>query len=237
MKLYGSYDVPLEIDKEGISISIKKEEEVYRYKRDYFDEKMEKVLLINKSKILIHPVEPLNKPREITSNFFMEFENTFVIEPQAIKKIYLKFPIEIGIFISGKKDIEIIDILTLVPQKFALYGDPRNGVICRYWKTEVFSSLPVVNPIQEGVMELIVRNNTHRWIELNKAVFNAYGMKIYFNDNLVSMKANIKILGEEMAETYFIQSPIKTGMKKSLELYTVRKLSVQSTRFVMEWGI
>lgn len=235
--MFGVYNIPFKIENEGFYISIEKDGKLNHYKRDYNGETLEKDIFSDTSKILIHPVEPLNIPKEITSNFLIKFGNTLMVEPQGVEKIYLKFPIEIGIFISGKKDIEIVDILTFINQKFALYGDPRNGVICKYWKSEIYSTIPAVNPLQEGVIELIVRNKTNRWVEVTKAVFNAYGMKIYFNEDLVSMKANIKILGEEVGETYFINSPIKTGMKKSMELYAVRKLLVPTTRFLMEWGI
>lgn len=235
--MFGVYNIPFKIENEGFYISIEKDGKLNHYKRDYNGDTLEKDIFSDKSKILIHPVEPLNIPKEITSNFLIEFDKHLIVEPQGVEKIYLKFPIEIGIFISGKKDIEIVDILTLVTQKFALYGDPRNGVICKYWNSEIYSNIPAVNHLQEGVVELIVRNRTNRWVEVTKAVFNAYGMKIYFNQDLVSMKANIKILSEEIAETYFINSPVKTGMKKSMELYAVRKLLIPTTRFLMEWGI
>ncbi len=235
--MFGAYDIPFKIVNEGLEFSIENDGELNHYMRDYHGDTLEKYIFSVKNKILIHPVEPLNIPKEITSNFLIEFSNTLMVEPQGVKQIYLKFPIEIGIFISGKKNIEIIDILSYLPQKFSLYGDPRNGIICKYWYSEIYSTIPAVNPLQEGVMELIVRNTTNRWAELTQAVFNAYGMKIYFSKDLVSMKADIKILGAEIAETYFINSPIKTGMKKSMELYTVRKLLVSTTRFVMEWGI
>ena len=235
--MFGVYNIPLKIENDGLIISIDNNGKLNHYKREYEDENLEKDISSDKSKILIHPVEPLNIPKEITSNFLIEFANTLMVEPQGIEKIYLKFPIEIGIFVSGNNDIEIIDILTFMPQKYALYGDSRNGVICKYWNSEIYSSVPDVNHLQEGVMELIIRNRTNRWVEVTRAVFNAFGMKIYFNEDLVSMKANIKILGEEIAETYFINSPIKTGMKKSMELYAVRKILIPTTRFLMEWGI
>lgn len=235
--MFGYYDVPLGIVKEGITLSVEREGEVLLYRRKSVDENVEKILLTRNGKILINPVEPLNKPKELTSYLLIEFERTLVVEPRATRKIYVKFPVEIGVFISGNKNFEILDILTLMKQKFTLYGDPRSGVICKYWGSEVYSSMPSVNPLHEGVMELSITNTTIKWVEVTKAVFNAYGMKMYYSDDMVSMKANMKIMDGKIAETDFFDSALEKGMKKSLELYTVRKLAVVATKCVMGAGI
>ena len=47
----------------------------------------------------------------------------------------------------------------------------------------------------------------------------------------------MKIVGEEIAETDFIDSPLISGMKKSLELYNTRKVSIIGPKFVMEGGL
>jgi hypothetical protein len=62
-------------------------------------------------------------------------------------------------------------------------------------------------------------------------------MKLFFNDKLVSMKATMKIGGGNIAETEFIDAPLETDMKKSLEIYRVKKLSLTTTKFIMEMGI
>jgi len=160
-----------------------------------------------------------------------------VVEPKATRKIFIRFPVEIGVFISGNEDFEILDILSLAKQKFTLYGDPRSGVVCKYWRSKVYSSVPSVNPIHEGVMELNITNPGVKWVEVTKAVFNVYGMKIYYSDEMVSMKSNMKVMSEVIAETDFDDAPLEKEMKKSLELYTERKLSIIATKFVMEEGI
>jgi len=47
----------------------------------------------------------------------------------------------------------------------------------------------------------------------------------------------MKIGGGNTAETEFIDAPLETDMNKSLEVYKVRKLSLATTKFVMELGI
>jgi hypothetical protein len=130
-----------------------------------------------------------------------------------------------------------MDTFSQIKPKFTLYGTPRQGFICKYYKSELYPSKPEVDPFQEGIMELSIRNDTANWLEVGQSVFNAYGMKIYFNDNLVSMKAAMEIGGGNIAETDFIEAPLETGMKKSLEAYRVKKLSLTTTKFIMELGI
>ena len=62
-------------------------------------------------------------------------------------------------------------------------------------------------------------------------------MKIYYNDDMVSMKGKMSIVTASTAETDFVDSPLIKGMNKSLELYTVRKIPMLSRKFVMRDGI
>ena len=235
--MFGLHKVPLRIEKEGVSLRFEKEGEVLLYKRECRGEKVEKTLLTSNGKILINPIEPLNKPKEITPYLLIDFEKTLLVEPKITREVFLTFPLEIGVFMSQNEHFEICDILTITKQKFTLYGDPRSGVICRYWRSEVYPSIPSVNLIEEGIVQLNISNTTTKWVEVSKAVFNAYGMKIYYNDKMVFMKANMKVMSKGSAETDFIDSPLEERMKKSLELYTTRKLAITTTKFMMEAGL
>lgn len=235
--MFGLYDFPLSKEQEGIFLSVTQRDGNFFYERNCMDETVEKMILANDQKILINPVEPLNKPKAISSNLFVDLDTALMIQPKATKKIYLTFPIEIGVYISRGGDFQILDIFTLSKQKFILYGDPKNGVICKYWKSGLFSEIPAKSPIREGVLELQISNPNSHWVEVSKAIFNAYGMKIYYNKKMVSMKAQMKLRNGDLAETDFKDSPLEKKMKKSLEIYTARKLSVGSTKFVMEFGL
>jgi hypothetical protein len=103
--------------------------------------------------------------------------------------------------------------------------------------SNVYSSIPSINPLYEGIIELSITNTTKEWITVTKAIFNAYGMKIYYRDDLVAMKASMKIIHGSIAETDFVDAPLEPGMNKSLELYTVKKLAVTTTKFIMEAGL
>ncbi len=235
--IYGTHSIPVEIKNEQIDITLEKHKDRIVYRRICVGEEIEKLVLRPDATIHINPIEPVNLPKEITPHLLIEFERSFIVGPKQTRELFVSFPVEIGIYISDNKNFEVIDILTVAKKKFTLYGEPQSGVICKYWKSNVYTSKPSVNPLYEGILKINVKNLMNMWNEITKIVLNAYGMKIYYNDKMVCMNANMKVLGKTTAETDFINSPIDKKMKKSLELYTLRKLPIVSAKFVMEQGI
>jgi hypothetical protein len=188
--MYGDYDLPFSVDEEGISITVEKIEKLWVYRRTLGTNTEEKLILGDGKHIIINPVEPLNTPKEIAGG--------------TRKKIFLTFPIEIGVFIAdkGNKNLQLLDVFTLARQKFTLYGPVSGGIVCKHWKSGIYSVPPSPNPLQEGIMELILRNTTSDWASISKAVFSAYGMKLYYDAD-VFMKAHMDIRSKSTAETGF----------------------------------
>ena len=235
--MFGEHDFPLLVEQEDLSLVIEEDGPLFVYQRNCQGEKAKRILAADKGKLLINPVEPLNKPKDITPYLLIEFETPVMVAPRANKKVLLTFPVEIGAFISVDSDFEILDIFALIQQKFTLYGDPSYGAICKYWKSGVFPAPPSGDPLREGTLDLEIQNITASWIEVTRGVFSAYGMKIYYDEETVAMRGTLKIKGPSMAETEFQEFPPEAGMTRALDLYTAKKLSVSSTKFVMEFGL
>ena len=236
--MFGTYTVPFTIETDGIEISLTEEGDGFFYRRSCLEENEEKVFFAENPTVLINPVEPVNKPKKLCSYALLEFSRPLVVEPRTSKPIFLTFPVETGVFVSSRgRDYESFDVFSLNPSKFTLYGDPRSGLICKYWKTDVYSAIPEVAPLQLGVLELSVTNNYTEWVTVTKVVFNAYGMKIFFNSILVYMKGEMEITGRTTARTDFYNTPWDGTMTKSLELYTAKKLPITTTKFAMEYGL
>ncbi len=236
--MYGSYRPGFEVKFKGLKISMKKEDAVWKYERKLLNEVKTVFLAFSKGDILVNPVEPVNLPKDICSHLFIELNPALVLGPKETLKVYVTFPVEIGVIASLGKNYRIIDIFTFTKPKYTLYGNVRTGVVCKYWKSDVFSKIPKVNALKEGVMELTIHNSSNEWLDVKEAVFNAYGMKIYYDKSLVSMKAFMKVISEDMAETSFVNAPLRAGMKKSVEIYLAKKLVIPlQTKFVMEEGV
>jgi len=235
--MYDSYDLPVNISREGLALEVAKEGGRVVYRRECLGSKHEKILLVSGGDVVFNPSEPLNLPDAITPYLLIKMDKTLTAPPNTSESVFLTFPLETAAYMIHKKNTHLMDVFSKAPHKFTLYGEPNNGVICKRWASGVFSDIPEAEPLLEGVIKLRIKNETSNWLEVNKVVFNAYGMKIYYNDARVGMKANMTLRGGEVAETEFEDSPIEKGMKKALEMYKVKKMSVTSTKFLMEMGI
>ena len=236
--MYGIYHSPFNMDIESVSVSVESHDNSLIYRRWGSLGGTEKLLLHDSCSFLLNPIEPVNMPKKLTHYLLVDFEKTIMIEPGATRRVYITFPIEIGVFVAqGKNDFEIIDIFSFTRLKYTLYGVPSNGFICKYWGSDVFLSPPDTNPLYTGYIDLKIVNDTDHMIEINKSIFNAYGMKIYYEENKVVMKAIMKIMNRKLAETEFIHCPGKGRFKKAMELYVSSKLRVSGTKCVMEYGL
>ncbi len=231
------HKVPLKITAEGFILYAYKKDNRIIYKREHNTEVIEKVILTNNRQLLINPVEPVNKPKSVTTFLLIDFEKPTLIEPKLKRTIFLKFPLEFGVFVCGKKGYEILDIFSFTKLKYTLYGEVRNGVICKYWQSKIYSKVPNADPMLEGILEVTITNSSNDWINLSKVVINAYGMQLYYNQERVSLKTTLKILSALVAETEVIRKPLWNKMKPAIELYTKLKPPVLNKGFVMEAGL
>ncbi|MEW6670754.1 MAG: DUF432 domain-containing protein [Thermodesulfobacteriota bacterium] len=234
--MFGQYTFPLTIDLAGVFLAFEKAEDNFIYRRQCQEGSVTKALLNCCSTVLIHPIEPLNTPKSLTPNLLIDFENSVVLEPRAEQTIFLKFPVEIGVFISSTQGQQLVDVFSLQKQKFTVYGEPSDGVLCKHWKSAVYTDIPDTNPCLEGVLELNITSANTTWLEITKVVVSAYGMKIFFDNQMVALKGSLKIKNG-IAETDFEDAPLKTGMIRATKNFTARLLSTTAAKFVMEHGI
>lgn len=236
--MFGLYESPFDLEIDGVSIAVEPHENSLIYRRWGNLGSTERLLLQDSGSFLLNPIEPVNMPKRLTHFLLVNFQKTVILEPGATKKIYITFPIEIGVFVSlGKEEFEIIDIFSFARFKYTLYGAPSNGIICKYWESDVFLSPPDTIPLHAGYMELKIVNDSDHMAEISRSIFNAYAMKIYYEENKVVMKAVMKIPSRKLAETEFIHCPGKGRFKKAMELYVSSKLRVSSSKCIMEYGL
>ncbi len=237
--IYDRYDIPCRFEHEDLLISLEQEGNSVRYHRKLGTETSEKILLAGNGKIAFNPVEPINTPKEITPYFLIQFEQSLTIKPRETQEVMVTFPVEIAcIFVADDQSFYVVDIFSMADQKYTLYGTPKSGLICRYWKSRIHTAAPPSpDPLREGIMRLSVRNTTPRWLEATQAVFSANEMKIFYDRSGVCTGANMKILSETTAETGFSSTPPKNHLKKSVELLASKKAIMPGSKRLMEEGI
>ncbi|MDW7728933.1 MAG: DUF432 domain-containing protein [Bacillota bacterium] len=233
---WGPHKTPVNIEIPGIKISLEQRATGFLYRRQSAEGTIEKLVLTKKGQVFMSPVEPMHKPVKVSSHILIDFKWPVIVEPQSTKSIFVSFPLEIAIAVGRRESEEnIIDIFTTCKSKHTLYGTVKDGLICKYWQSDVYESFPDFDPMELGVMQIEIQNPTANWAEVRKAVFSAQGMKIYFGPQQVTLNALMKIISESDAETSFIDSPLKAGLKPAFEQFSTRLLTQQG-KTLMEEG-
>jgi hypothetical protein len=234
---FGSHKVSLRIVHEGLEVSIDKNKNQLKYHRCYNDVEVDKTILTDAKNVLITPVEPMNIPKQVSNNLLVNLEQPLIVEPKKTQNVYLSFPVEIGVFITEQNCSKLIDVFTFVRNKYSLYGTPKTGVVCRYWKSKTYTKIPELDPIHEGVLKLTIINKTSNWMEINNIVFYGYGMEIYYNKKMVSMVGTMKIISEKIAETDIIDTALMKGQYRALETFPISLIPLAEKKYVMEEGV
>jgi hypothetical protein len=241
VSVFGSYDYSFSFDSDEITISIEESENFFKYVRICGSDRVEKMLMSCTEsaclgKMIVNPVEPVNLPKEITRYLEITF-TPLIIEPNSQKVVFIKFPVEIGIFLEAKNDYTVLDIFSLTWPKYSLYGPPSGGVITRLYSSDVFSSVPDMDRRREGIILLTVKNTTNAWIDVSRIVINSLSIQIYYN-GIVSMVAEMEILSKNIASVKVLNKPLYDGMQKSIELYRAKKIpGIDEGTYFMEFGL
>ena len=234
--MYGTFRIPVEFVSGDLSLSVKEIDQDYRYVRQSGGERVEKILTSHDETVIINPVEPVNLPDGLTRYLELEFEPV-VLQPGSRSVFFLKFPVEIGVFLKKGDLYDVLDIISLVRTKYSLYGLPENGILTRWYRSPIYRSIPETDKFREGVMQLTMVNSGTNWIEVSRAVFESTGMHLFYG-NFVAMNATMEIFNPKLAVTRFSKQPFSGGMTPSLDLYVARNIPiVKQSRQVMEHGV
>jgi hypothetical protein len=236
--MFGRFTYPCRHAGKEFAISIEREGEFFRYRRECDTDCVEKIIASDGPALYVHPVEPVNLPKEVTRFLEIVFPS-IVIEPESKKTIYLTFPIEIGVFIAKNEDYQLIDVFSRCQPKYSLYGIPDNGVITRYHESPVSDTPGNPDPAYEGVLKLDIHNISRGWSEVPRVVFDSYHMPIFFGD-VVAMSGELVIFSKTMAETQLSTQPLREGMEMAIPAIRARRIilmDVERKSFLMEQGV
>ncbi|HDS59065.1 MAG TPA: DUF432 domain-containing protein [Thermoplasmatales archaeon] len=233
--MFGTYNLDVHLEEEGIELRVEGTGRRRRYYRKAGGEEVEKVVYADRAKLIVCPVEPVNVPdTTISEHLLTELTTPAVIASGSRDTFYVKFPVEIGVFVVDSRDVERIDIFTKTQPKYTLYGPPERGIVCKWWKSDLYMEEPEVDRLFEGVMQVDVKNDYYQWMELHHVVFWAFDMKIFYNRHAF-MHAHLTIQKRTIGETSFITHKPK-NMHKAVDIYQAKGLKKLKEKYVMEWG-
>ncbi len=173
-------------------------------------------------RLVLHPVEPLRLPEEITQFLELAFD-PHLIGPGEEQVVHLLFPFDLGVFVCSPGATDLIDLFSLNRPKFSLYGPLTGGFVTRWYRSRLSVGRPTPDPYVEGVLRLSIRNQTRDWVEVGRAVFDCRGMKLWFGDR-VGMVGSMRILRSSHAETEVQDEPLMPGWTRATELLSSKRI-------------
>jgi hypothetical protein len=220
--VFGEFSPPYRFERDGLSLSLEMMEGHYQYRRDLAGDRVEKAISVGLSRLLVHPVEPFHTGPETAGHLELEFPS-LILEAGATETIFLTFPIEVGVFVEGIRETEILDVFSVNRPKYSLYGTPRRGVITRFARGGRHREIPAVDVAGEGVLKLTIRNMLSEWAKVSRVVMDSPEMHLYSSD-FAGLVATMRITGREAAEVTGVDRPLKGGMSRAHDLFTARRI-------------
>lgn len=189
----------------------------------------------NLQKILIQPSEPSFTDFAKT-HLFLKFQTPLSLRPDSSIFGFSLFPIAISIFFDSGGNWFLLDTFFTKPEKYALYGNPHNGFICHFKKTNFSSTEPnEFDNFNEGILRLEIINATKSFLKLHHIILDYSSIKLYYEGIHCFAESRIRLLSPSTAETEFITPDVPTSYSQSINLLLTGFLT--SSKFLMEFGI
>jgi hypothetical protein len=163
---------------------------------------IEKIIPVksNDLKIELAPIRPLNHPARRTNHIFLKFDKAIHLSANSAASIFVHCPIEVGIFLIHDSIHDSLDWITCDPlnSRFALYGSPDTGTLCKYAKVSSAIDYNDSNSYLEGVMQIILENTLSSSQSISKVVFPITDNTLYYQ-NTKTIIDGIKITMKKRA--------------------------------------
>ena len=188
---YGIYDLEDELEFFLPNTSIKFHritDNAFSYFRKNSEGRIiEKIIPVksNDLKIELAPIRPLNHPARRTDHIFLKFDKAIHLSANSAASIFIHCPIEVGIFLIHDSIHDSLDWITCDPlnSRFALYGSPDTGTLCKYAKVSSAIDYNDSNSYLEGVMQIILENTLSSSQSISKVVFPITDNALYYQNS------------------------------------------------------
>ncbi|MEM2140934.1 DUF432 domain-containing protein [Nitrososphaera sp.] len=120
----------------------------------------------------IFPNPPTRVPREVAKNVYIKFKSPVIVDHKSVAVLYSKIPIEIGVYRQHKDEELLIDVFSLTPPRYALYGTPEAGVVCRYVEADAATeeSALEVKQYEEAKVRIRITNDINNVIRVSRII-------------------------------------------------------------------
>jgi len=188
---YGIYTISdnLELIFPNIEIKIERiGEHVFSYiRKDAEDNILKKIIPISSSDLVLElcPIRPLNYPAHRTDHMYLDFESPIFLSEGSAATVFVRCPIEIGVFLVHGDHKDSLDWFTCDPvnSRFCLYGSPESGTLCKYTTSEIVESYEDSISFFNAVLKIDIKNELDRGFTISKIVFPITGNSLYYENS------------------------------------------------------
>ena len=221
---------------QGISVSIDKSGSLIIYRREggFPSGPVEKVIDVpSLDAFYVYPVHSVQP--EVSTHLLLKLSRPLVVGPNSSISIYVKVPISAGIYVFGGEAQKLIDSFGFRPYKYALYGTTSNGIVCRFYRTDVFPEVPKTE-LWEAITRITVENPSDDFVEVKCVVLPILNTMIYVDDmgKAYVEAARMHISKDGLGIVTLGNEPPLPGLKGCPQQFG--KLQERTVKFLMEFG-
>ncbi|MCA9827759.1 MAG: DUF432 domain-containing protein [Nitrosopumilus sp.] len=188
---YGIYTIGenLEFTFPNVEINVERiGEHVFSYTRkDAEDNILKKIIPIKSPDLAIElcPIRPLNHPARRTSHVYLDFESPVFLSEGSAATVFVRCPIEIGVFLVHGQHKDSLDWFTCDPinSRFCLYGSPESGTLCKYTNSEIVESYEDSIPFHNAILKIDIKNELDKGYTISKIVFPITSNSLYYKNS------------------------------------------------------
>ena len=222
---YGFYTITdnLELTFPEIDVRIEKiGEHVFSYiRKDTEDNIVKKIIPTNSSELTleISPIRPLNYPARRTNYVYLDLETPVFLSENSAASIFVRCPIEIGVFLIHDNHKDSLDWFTCDPvnSRFSLYGSPESGTLCKYAQSEIVESYDDSIPFVNGVLKIDMKNDLDKGLSISKIVFPMSDNSVYYKNSKAIIDSLTVVLKKKLTLEILdvVSNPVKIDWTKS----------------------
>jgi len=222
---YGLYTITdnLELILPDSTIRIEKiEDHVFSYiRKDVEENTIKKFIPTSSSELTIElsPIRPLNYPARRTSHVYLNFETPIFLSKGSTATIFVRCPIEIGVFFVHDGHKDSLDWFTCDPinSRFCLYGTPESGTLCKYAQSEIVESYDDSILFQNGVLKIDIKNDLDKGLTISKIVFPITDNSLYYKNSKAIIDSLSVVLKKKLTLEILdvVSNPVQTDWTKS----------------------
>lgn len=172
------------------------------------------------SKVELVPVPPFYVPQKVCYHLMIELENPVVV--RGSKEVWIEGPYEIAVKVDGK----ITHHLTPVKVKYALYGDPVEGVVCRYYKSGIYDKPK--NNLELASANVVFKSKSTG--QVDKLIMHGAALTIFEKDDRYYYEIIHVNIGETITTVTLTDKP---PVKRAKEVH--KDESILKSKFEMRW--